>query len=1519
MDSDPSGIQTRQWETSGGSRTGIPRIPQAGSPAAALNLFHQERGSWPGRAACHKGLPTARLPGVATQTTPMPELKMSPSPGTRLVRHAGDTVTLELAGVPPGWTARVRTNLGRARRLREEIVRARFEKIPLAGASWRDLALERGTDGVWRITLPLAEVGYFKAKAFALDERGFQHWPGGPDLGISIHPSWTRTGNTIYCAFPRMFGPSKTRRATVDASLDLQLKPLDAAGYTVIPPSGTLRDLIRELPHIIDTLGCQILHLLPVSPTPTTFARFGRYGSPYALQDLTAIDPALVEFDKRTTGVDQFRELADAVHARGARLMLDLVINHTGWGSTLWEQHPEWFVRKGDGEFESPGAWSVVWEDLVELDQRYPALWELLAEAFLTWCRRGVDGFRCDAGYKIPTHVWQFITARVRQEFPDAVFLLEGLGGPWESTDELLGEGGMQWAYSELFQNEGPRAVSGYVDHHVRAGAGTGILIHYSETHDNSRLAAHAQGLKWSRHRNRLCAMTSLQGGFGFTCGVEWGATEQVNVHSSRGLAWGDPENLVTELGRLNRLIRTHPCFFDGATLTRLNPDGNPVLALRRDSAEGLDSVLILANTDILSEQVVRLPPRVWSEFCTTPHDLLDEAQEPVRLETGRATDSWIEAVLRPGAVLCLSASRQPQGLSGDAYRSARARADWAISAAGRIGLETLADWTVRSRDWRALAEAVDANPAAVLAHALGIHEGYQPVVLWRREDRMRVTPVPPDHWVLLWDSTAFRARLELGDDSAVETVESIPAFGGHIACLSPRHPAGAVAARLQFEHYQQTTHRFEAPLRYLAPVPTAPSNDVPADPDACILLTNGRGGMSRLRVALGDIRSKYDCLLGANLDPEVPVDRHVFAKRLRAWVNADGFITALNGDNLASVESGPPAHWRFVANAGDGRSVELHLVVDLLPDSNTLVARFSRPNPSRGDSRLGRPLPDAAAVTLTVRVDLEDRNFHWETKFNGGADHHFRSHCHPNVEAGEPAGFLFTPAAGRQLQVWTDAGRFHPEPEWCLNIPHPIEASRGQEGAGDAYSPGWFELPLAPDASVTLVATAEPEASRPDAATLAEFVAIRARMRETASTRAALPPGDALGHTLVSAVQAYVVRRHDAKSVIAGYPWFLDWGRDSLICARGLIAAGMLAEVRDLLVTFGRFEQDGTLPNSIHGNDASNRDTSDAPLWFGVVAEELAAHLPDLYSMPVNAAGRSLAEVLRSIACGCLKGTPNGIRVDATTGLLWSPSHFTWMDTNHPPGTPREGFPVEIQALWIRLLRQLDRLKLPAWDGRGESWGDLARRTEKAFHALFWLEECGWYADFLHAAADHPARMSPPSNALRSNCLLVVALGIDQHPQFTERARRMVDAAARFLVIPGALRTLAPLPVIPPLPVRRPDGALLNDPDHPYWARYEGDEDTRRKPAYHNGTGWTWTFPAFCEALVKAYPGDPVALAAATSHLIGIEPLLNAGCLGHLPEIVDGDAPHTHRGCDAQAWGATEALRVWRWLASLR
>ncbi|HEX7598491.1 MAG TPA: amylo-alpha-1,6-glucosidase, partial [Polyangia bacterium] len=278
----------------------------------------------------------------------MPPLTMTPPPGTRLLRFVGDRMAFGLAHPQPdapGWQAFLRTNLTRGTRMRDEILSLLGERSgDPAGSSWRDIPLH-GADGEWALDLALTEPGFFRAKAYCVDPEGFQHWPEGEDLTLSIHPDRLRTANTIYCAFPRMFGGAAFRQKP---DLAEAIRALDTAGYAVIPPSGRLRDLTAAVPHIVDRLGCRILHLLPVGPVPTTFARMGRFGSPYAQLDLTAIDPALVDFDRRTTAEEQFRELTEAVHQRGGQVLLDILVNHTGWGSRLLENRPEWFRRNPD-------------------------------------------------------------------------------------------------------------------------------------------------------------------------------------------------------------------------------------------------------------------------------------------------------------------------------------------------------------------------------------------------------------------------------------------------------------------------------------------------------------------------------------------------------------------------------------------------------------------------------------------------------------------------------------------------------------------------------------------------------------------------------------------------------------------------------------------------------------------------------------------------------------------------------------------------------------------------------------------------------------------------------------------------------------------------------------------------------------------------------------------------------------------------------------------------------------------
>ncbi|HEX6244229.1 MAG TPA: glycogen debranching enzyme N-terminal domain-containing protein, partial [Polyangiales bacterium] len=907
--------------------------------------------------------------------------EMWPRPGEHLLRYVGDRFEIRI-GRPPELDASarafLRTNLTREEVARAEVIsgagREAEDTFAFAGASWRDIPLAPRGDG-YELDLALLEVGHFRAKAYCVDAKGRQFWPEGSDVGISVHPDQLRTANLIYCAFARAIG--RDGQPALSPELARGLRSLDERGYAVIPPSGTLRGLSRQLPHIFDTLGCRILHLLPVSPVPTTFARMGRYGSPYAQLDLTGIDPALVEFDKRTTAVDQFRELADGVHLRSGLLILDVVLNHTGWGSRLMEEHPEWFKRDKGGEFHSPGAWGVVWADLVELDQSHHRLWRALADSLITWCRRGVDGFRCDAGYMIPLPAWQYIVARVRDQYPNCVFLLEGLGGAWEATQNLLTSGGMQWAYSELFQCYEPRHVADYLDHANRQSRRIGILTHYSETHDNDRLAK--RGAAWSSMRNHLSALSSHAGGFGFTAGVEWLCTHKIDVHEAHPLSWGQEPNLVAELSRLARLLREHPCFFDGAEVERLSESDSPVLALHRVSADGRNECLVLINLDVERGQAVSLPAAALRKLGERYVDLLDRAVPAIEW----LSDEQARVPVGPAASLCLAASSQVEGLSGDVYRERRAQAAWAYAMlATQMPHEALG-----AADFAALGELVAADPQRFLASLRAVDTDaaradllaalksaaertlYPNVVRARRADAYRVVLLPPEHFLLLEDEHPFEVHVML--DERERHLRSTKMDGVHVVALHAAARAAEVDVRLRVARFGAPGTEVAATVRVLAATPAL----VAGGARDLVLLTNGRGAMARLYADFGRVRSKYDCLLGANLHPNVPVDRHILVKRARAWVNADGFVTALDAGNLASIEPGPPARWVFRANAGDGRRVGIELHVAFVPLADAVVLRFARVECG------GVELPLDRSVSLVLRFDLEDRNFHQETR----------------------------------------------------------------------------------------------------------------------------------------------------------------------------------------------------------------------------------------------------------------------------------------------------------------------------------------------------------------------------------------------------------------------------------------------------------------------------------------------------------------------------------------------------------
>ena len=385
----------------------------------------------------------------------------------------------------------------------------------------------------------------------------------------------------------------------------------------------------------------------------------------------------------------------------------------------------------------------------------------------------------------------------------------------------------------------------------------------------------------------------------------------------------------------------------------------------------------------------------------------------------------------------------------------------------------------------------------------------------------------------------------------------------------------------------------------------------------------------------------------------------------------------------------------------------------------------------------------------------------------------------------------------------------------------------------------------------------------------------------------------------LVEGLRRFVVRRDDLSTVLAGYPWFLDWGRDTLIVLRGLVRSDAFrAEAVRIIRAFAGFERGGTIPNVIRGQTEANRDTSDAPLYLIVAVRDYIDATGDGDILKQDCAGRALADVLDSIVKNYMRGTANGIGMDEKSKLVFSPAHFSWMDTNFPAGTPRCGYPVEIQALWYAALKFL-------------GYEEIASEVSASIEKYFFLPG-GRCSDCLHCASGTPAAKAVPDDHDRCNQLLAVTLGAVKDPV---KAAAILSACGELLV-PGAIRTLADRPVRYKLPVSR-DGRLLNDPERPYMGRYCGPEDTQRKVAYHNGTAWCWPFPAYCEALVIA--GGEAQRPRARALLMSAAKYFETGIFGQLPEVADGDAPHTPGGCPAQAWSLSEFYRVYELLKDPR
>ena len=1413
-------------------------------------------------------------------------IKQYPEPGSKRLAFCGDTAKIRLTlSEAISGTAWLRSNVGRAAIVRSETIEATLKNTPYMGCDFFDIPMREVGQGQFEITIALADPGHFEGKAFFLPSGTSEPvWPEGPNTIFNICPAHTSCANIIYNAFVRQFGPNISGIWEKENMEEYSLAgKLDKIGCTVIPPSGTFRDVISRLDFICGTLGCRFIQLLPVHPTPTIYGRMGRFGSPYASLNFMEVDPALAQFDLKATPMEQFEELVHAIHSHNAYLILDIAINHTGWGAELHWRKPEWYERKPDGRIASPGAWGTVWEDLAKLDYSHKDLWEYTAGIFLTWCRRGVDGFRCDAGYMIPIEAWRFIIATVRNAYPDTIFFLEGLGGEITVTRELLDTGGFDWSYSELFQNYDYSQIKNYLPQALEISLSEGLAVHFAETHDNNRLAA--KSLSWAKMRTALSALLSVRGAFGFANGVEWFASEKINVHDAKSLNWGAPENQTEMIGRISKLLRSDPVFTDDSEIKIISDGSTNTIAVLRQNRKNNRNVLVVAN---LSDS------RARTVFFRDKSQNLPE-EDFTDLLTGKTikptfSESTIAIDLEPYEILCLIPAYSEK--SPEIYHTGfdalqfQELCSWVLEIRKNAGCSP----DVNDLDMYKAIKSLYTDVRNFCKEVRGCPDEEDPkITSWRwPHDLKRRVMIPPGHFIIVSADFPFRARIE-EHDCVMICKNSFPVKGEkHIAVFSfPSELSKPIERRLFMDVYTgKSVSHDKGTLLFLENIKDIRVKEsyTVASPNCepvIFLHTNGHGAMLRMPIFWGEIRSKYEAILAANLNPNFPEDRWVMLTSCRIWTVFRGVSHSLDRnclENFTNTENG--GIWKFKVSTGQGKYIYISIHAAMVPGRNQVFISISR-HYMDGNKNV---LPDNSAARIILRPDIENRNFHETTKAYMGAESKF-----PLSLTHKSNGFSFFPSEGHHLSVTMDGALWISEPEWRYMRYLPVDEERNQDSNTDLFSPGYFSKYINGGETISLNAFVgeSPEKITPFYQKISN-----------------MDPDKSFSDAIKTAMEAYIVQRDDFQTVIAGYPWFMDWGRDTLIFARGLAAAGKTDTVVNILKLFGKFENNGTLPNMIHGNNASNRNTSDAPLWYAVVCSDLMESTGDktIPSIKLGAGeDKSILSVIKSLAINRINGMSNGIFMDKETCLVFSPSHFTWMDTNYPACSPREGYPIEIQALWLATIKFLAKN-----DSEGkEKWDTLAKNIENSITELYWDPDLGYLLDCLHGPAGTKAKNAERDDALRPNQLLALTLGAITDKNIS----KSVLSACESLIIPGAIRSLADRPVKRPLYLYRGDH-LLGDPHHPYRGIYSGDEDTSRKPSYHNGTAWTWLFPSYAEAWLGVYGIS--GLSSARAWLSSSARLMETGCAGHIPEILDGDAPHLQKGCDAQAWGVSELYRVW-------
>ena len=630
-------------------------------------------------------------------------------------------------------------------------------------------------------------------------------------------------------------------------------------------------------------------------------------------------------------------------------------------------------------------------------------------------------------------------------------------------------------------------------------------------------------------------------------------------------------------------------------------------------------------------------------------------------------------------------------------------------------------------------------------------------------------------------------------------------------------------------------------------------------------LVTNGLGGYACGTIALANTR-RYHAFLMASLAP--PVERTLLVAKIDVTVEYLGAAHPLFANEFAGGAIDPRGFVHLEAFfVQDGVPVWRYAIADALLEQRLFMT------PGANTSHLSLELKRASGP---IRVELKPLVTYRELHLHGRGARPY------GVQVQGAACTVSAFEGARPIHLTISAGRCAPSNEWYWNFYHREESARGLDALEDLFVPGIFTGEIAVGEALFFTASAGSDPSAPSQAPRA----LASIIRQSRRLKEALPQSSPLWiQTLATASDQFLVRRGDSgagSSIIAGYPWFADWGRDTMIALPGLATGlGRYDVAADILRTFAKFVDRGMLPNNFPDRGTSPEyNTADATLWlFHALHDYLGANRdPELM--------RELFPTLIAIIDAHLEGTRYGIGVDPSDGLLHAGEagiQVTWMDAKQGEHvfTPRIGKPVEINALWMNALdvaaRLAGQVRSAAEKLRCE--GLLARAA--ASFERFWNPERSCLYDVIDVDGG-----SGTDASVRPNQIFAVSLPYSALPP--ARMRAVVERCARELLTSYGLRSLSPQ-------------------DAGYIGRYAGDQ-WRRDAAYHQGTAWAWLLGPFVRAHYRVYGDAPLA----QSFLAPIAEHLAAACVGSVSEIFDGDAPHIAAGCFAQAWSVAEILRAW-------